>query len=91
MGNLPSLARDCKKEGILWVQFFINRNNETTTNPRVYFPSIARHMAEHSSNSIVSKKIYDILKMNPILLDRMSNCLFKWCMLRATLRRVDRW
>ena len=68
-----SLARHCKKEGILWAQFFINRNNEATTNPRVYFPSIARHMADHSSNSIVSKKIHDILKSNPTLLEGLSS------------------
>ncbi len=28
-----SFARDCKERDILWAQFFINRNNESTTNP----------------------------------------------------------
>jgi len=68
-----SVARYCKDEGILWAQFFINRNNDATTNPRVYFPSIARQMARHSSNSTVSKTIYDALQVKPSLLDQMSN------------------
>ena len=45
-----SLARHCKDEGSLWARFFINRNNEDTTNPRVYLASIAHQMANHSSN-----------------------------------------
>ena len=67
-----SLARYCKDEGTLWAQFFISRNNESTTNPRVYFPSIARQIAEHSPNKAVEKAIYDILKAKPSLLDGMS-------------------
>jgi len=67
-----SLARYCKDEGTLWAQFFINRNNESTTNPRVYFPSIARQISEHSPNKAVEKTIYDILKGKPSLLDGMS-------------------
>ena len=31
-----SLARHRKDEGTLWAQFFINRNIQATTNPRVY-------------------------------------------------------
>jgi len=68
-----SLARYCKDERILWAQFFISRNDETTTNPRVYFPSIAHQMAKHSSGSTVSKAIYDILQARPSLLDGISN------------------
>ena len=68
-----SLARYCKDEGVLWAQFFINRNNETTTKPKVYFPSIAHQMAKHSSGSTVSKAIYDILQAKPSLLDEISN------------------
>ena len=68
-----SLARLCKDEGTLWAQFFINRNIQATTNPRVYFPSIAYQMAKHSSNSTVSKTIYEILKTKPSLLDKISN------------------
>jgi WD40 repeat protein len=67
-----SLARYCKGAGILWAQFFINRNNEATTHPRVYFPSIAHQMAEYSSNKAVEKVIYDILKASPCLLDGMT-------------------
>jgi len=67
-----SLARYCKDSGTLWAQFFINRNNEATTNPRVYFPSIAHQIAEHSSNKVVEKAIYEILRAKPSLLDGMS-------------------
>ena len=67
-----SLARYCKDVGTLWAQFFINRNNEATTNPRVYFPSIAHQIAEHSLNKAVEKAIYDILKAKPSLLDGMT-------------------
>ena len=67
-----SLARYCKGAGIPWAQFFINRNNESTTNPRVYFPSIAHQFAEHSPTKNVEKAIYDILKANPCLLDGMT-------------------
>jgi len=67
-----SLARYCKDKDILWAQFFINRNNEATTNSRVYFPSIAHQMAEHTSDQTVTKVIYDILKQKPSLLDQMS-------------------
>jgi len=67
-----SIARYCKGAGTLWAQFFINRNNESTTNPRVYFPSIAHQMAMHSPNKAVEKAIYDILKANPCLLDEVT-------------------
>ena len=67
-----SLARYCKGAGTLWAQIFINRNNESTTNPRVYFPSIAHQFAEHSPTKTVEKAIYDILKANPCLLDGMT-------------------
>ena len=67
-----SLARYSKDSGTLWAQFFINRNNEATTNPRVYFPSIAHQIAEHSRNKVIEKTIYDILKAKPSLLDGMT-------------------
>jgi DNA replication protein DnaC len=68
-----SLARYCKDSGTLWAQFFINRNNEATTNPRVYFPSIARQMADHTtSDQTITKTIYEIIKRRPSVLDQMT-------------------
>jgi len=68
-----SLARYCKDSGTLWAQFFINRNTEATTNPRFYFPSIARQMAEHTtSDQTITKTIYDIVKRRPSVLDQIT-------------------
>jgi len=68
-----SLARYCKDSGTLWAQFFINRNNEATTNPRFYFPSIARQMAEHTTfDQTIKKTIYDIIKRRPSVLDQIT-------------------
>ncbi|KZP06626.1 hypothetical protein FIBSPDRAFT_841952, partial [Athelia psychrophila] len=43
-----SIAGSCKDDGTLWAQFFINRNNVETTDPTLYFPSIARQFIDHS-------------------------------------------
>ena len=68
-----SLARYCKDSGTLWAQFFISRNTEATTNPRFYFPSIARQMAEHTtSDRTITKVIYDIIKRRPSVLDQIT-------------------
>ena len=67
-----SFARECKDAGVLWAQFFINRNNESTTNPCSYFPTIARQMAEHIADQTVTVVIYDILKRKESLLDEIS-------------------
>jgi hypothetical protein len=67
-----SFARDCKDSGILWAQFFINRNNESTTNPRFYFPTIACQMAEHIADPTVTVVIHEILRNKESLLDDMS-------------------
>ena len=68
-----SLARYCKDSGTLWAQFFINRNNEATTNPRCYFPSIARQMADHTtSDQTITKTIYEIIKRGPSVLDEIT-------------------
>jgi hypothetical protein len=68
-----SLARYCKDSGTLWAQFFINRNNEATTNPQFYFPSIARQMAEHpTSDQTISKTIYQTIKRGPSILDGIT-------------------
>src|SRR5258708_9288681 len=68
-----SLARYCKDSGTLWAQFFINRNNEATTNPRCYFPSIARQMANHTTaDQTITKTIYKIIKRGPSVLDEIT-------------------
>ena len=69
-----SIARDCRDEGTLWAQFFINRNNVETTDPRLYFPSIARQFIDRSSQSQseVGTMIYSAIQKRPTLLDRIS-------------------
>ncbi|KAF8064412.1 quinon protein alcohol dehydrogenase-like superfamily [Lyophyllum atratum] len=66
-----SIARDCKDRGILWAQFFINRNCVDTTDPNSYFPSIARQLAERSE--LVQREIHDRLKLKPSLMDAVSS------------------
>jgi hypothetical protein len=68
-----SIAQHCKDAGTLWAQFLINRNNEATTNPRAYFPSIARQMADHSTSSqAIKKTIYEIVRRRPSVVDQIT-------------------
>jgi Cdc6-like AAA superfamily ATPase len=67
-----SVARECKNAGTLWAQFFINRNNADTTDPRSYFPSIARQLADHIADSDVALAIYGALKNKRALVDDIS-------------------
>jgi hypothetical protein len=67
-----SFARDCKDSGVLWAQFFINRNNESTTNPQFYFPTIACQMAEHIADPTVTVAIHEILRKKESLLDKLN-------------------
>ncbi|KAG6867297.1 hypothetical protein C0993_004825, partial [Termitomyces sp. T159_Od127] len=55
-----SIAEKCKSEGILGAQFFINRNNHDTTNPKRYFPTVARELAGRSD--AIERRLYDTLK-----------------------------
>src|ERR1700685_2952185 len=57
-----SVARECKDANILWAQFFINRNDPHTTNPKSFFPSIALQLADHYPDSDVALAIHDALK-----------------------------
>jgi hypothetical protein len=66
-----SITRKCKDDGILWAQFFINRNIGSTTNPASYFPSIARQLADH--NPDVALAIHDALRLQPSLMDDISH------------------
>ncbi|KZP18420.1 hypothetical protein FIBSPDRAFT_1046139 [Athelia psychrophila] len=68
-----SIARTCKDDGILWAQFFINRNNVETTDPRLYFPSIARQFIDHSAHPDVAIAIVEALKSRPSLMDGISH------------------
>jgi len=66
-----SIARDCKDNGTLWAQFFINRNNRETTDPNSYFPTIARQLADRSPD--VQRVIYDRLSEKRSLMDSISS------------------
>ena len=66
-----SIARDCKDDGTLWAQFFINRNNRETTDPNSYFPTIARQLADRSPD--VQCAIYDSISQQRSLMDRISS------------------
>ncbi|KZP18441.1 hypothetical protein FIBSPDRAFT_956233 [Athelia psychrophila] len=68
-----TVARACKDDGTLWAQFFINRNNAETTDPTLYFPSIARQFIDHSSHPDVAIAIFEALKSRPSLMDGVSH------------------
>ncbi|KZP03977.1 hypothetical protein FIBSPDRAFT_941235 [Athelia psychrophila] len=67
-----SIARACKDDGTLWAQFFINRNNAETTDPRLYFPSIARQFINRSAHPDVEIAISEALENQPSLMDGIS-------------------
>ncbi|KAF9465614.1 hypothetical protein BDZ94DRAFT_327325, partial [Collybia nuda] len=66
-----SIAKMCKDDGVLWAQFFINRNNADTTDPSSYFPSIAQQLANHSP--AVSLILHGALQKKPSLVDGISH------------------
>ncbi|KAF7974879.1 hypothetical protein HWV62_11143 [Athelia sp. TMB] len=70
---MASIARDCKNDGTLWAQFFINRNSWDTTDPNLYFPSIARQFMEHSLHPDVATTIHEAIKERPTLVDEISS------------------
>ncbi|KDR84412.1 hypothetical protein GALMADRAFT_220170 [Galerina marginata CBS 339.88] len=61
-----SIAQECKRRKILWAQFFINRNDASTTDPQLYFPTIVKQMSERKP--VVSCAVEDILKEQPDLM-----------------------
>ena len=67
-----SVARKCKDDGTLWAQFFINRNNADTTDPKSYFPSIARQLIDRMPDSNVAVAIHDALQNKRALVDDIS-------------------
>jgi hypothetical protein len=67
-----SVARKCKDDGTLWAQFFINRNNADTTDPKSYFPSIARQLIDRMPDSDVALAIHGALQNKRALVDDIS-------------------
>ncbi|KAG6856441.1 hypothetical protein H0H87_004406 [Tephrocybe sp. NHM501043] len=65
-----SVARECKDRKVLWAQFFINRNIKDTTNPNLYFPSIARQLADYSE--LVERQVHFALVEHPSIIDEIS-------------------
>jgi hypothetical protein len=62
-----SIAKESKRRGVLWAQFFINRNDARTVDPRLFFPSIAQQMLK--SSPAVRHAVHDALKEQPDLMD----------------------
>ena len=65
-----SIAKACKRHRVLWAQFFINRNDARTVDPRLFFPSIAQQMSR--SSRAVDYAVQETLKdqldlMNEVL------------------------
>ncbi|KZP32104.1 hypothetical protein FIBSPDRAFT_775527 [Athelia psychrophila] len=67
-----SIARACKDDGTLWAQFFINRNNVETTDPKLFFPSIARQFIDNSAHPDIAIAIAEALKRQPSIIDGIS-------------------
>jgi len=65
-----SLTRYCKDSGTLGAQFFFNRNNEATTNPRCYF--VCQMADDTTSDQTISKTINNIIKRAPSVLDEIT-------------------
>ncbi|KAG6825167.1 hypothetical protein H0H92_004516, partial [Tricholoma furcatifolium] len=65
--NVSQVAKDRR---FLWAQFFINRNEEQTTNPNVYFPTIARQLSDNSTK--VERHVHDTVMETRSLLDHIS-------------------
>jgi hypothetical protein len=61
-----SIAKACKHR-VLWAQFFINRNDARTVDPRLFFPSIAQQMSR--SSHAVESAVEATLKNQPDLMN----------------------
>ncbi|KAJ7789371.1 hypothetical protein B0H14DRAFT_243496 [Mycena olivaceomarginata] len=61
------------KSKLLWAQFFINRNEQSTTDPKFFFPSVALQLATKSSE--VAYAIYLALRENSSLIDEVNDTL----------------
>ncbi|KAG6825691.1 hypothetical protein H0H92_002801 [Tricholoma furcatifolium] len=65
-----SVSQVAKDRQFLWAQFFVNRNEEQTTNPNVYFPTIARQLSDNSTK--VERHVHDTVMETRSLLDHMT-------------------
>ncbi|KAG6905832.1 hypothetical protein DXG01_000480 [Tephrocybe rancida] len=65
-----TIAQESKDQKFLWAQFFINRNLEYTTNPNVYFPTIARQLSDNSKT--VEHHLHDTVVEARSLVDQIS-------------------
>jgi hypothetical protein len=73
-GKSTITATVCKNhKSTLWAQFFINRNEENTTDPKFFFPSIALQLAKQLSE--VAHAIYLALRENSSLIDENNDTL----------------
>ncbi|KAG6815917.1 hypothetical protein H0H87_010300 [Tephrocybe sp. NHM501043] len=66
-----TIAQEAKDRHILWAQFFINRNLAHTTDPNMYFPSIARQLSDFSVK--VERHVHDTIQAAPSVADRISS------------------
>ncbi|KAG6825673.1 hypothetical protein H0H87_008960, partial [Tephrocybe sp. NHM501043] len=66
-----TITRKAKDERFLWAQFFINRNIDKTTNPNVYFPTIARQISDTSVK--VERHVHNTVEKTPSVADHMSS------------------
>jgi len=62
-----SIAKECKRRRVLWAQYFINRNDARTVDPRFFFPSIAQQMSR--SSRAVEYAVQETLKDQPDLMN----------------------
>jgi WD40 repeat protein len=62
-----SIAQACKRRKVLWAQFFINRNDARTVDPRLFFPSISQQMSR--SSRAVDYAVQETLKDQPDLMN----------------------
>ncbi|KAG6843546.1 hypothetical protein H0H87_003346 [Tephrocybe sp. NHM501043] len=65
-----TIAQEAKDRRILWAQFFINRNLAHTTDPNMYFPSIARQLSDFSVK--VERHVHNTIQEAPSVADHIS-------------------
>ena len=70
--SLLLLPENTRMTGHCGAQFFINHNNANTTDPRSYFPSTARQLVDHITDSDVTLAILGALRQKRALVDDIS-------------------
>ncbi|KAG6853960.1 hypothetical protein C0991_012106 [Blastosporella zonata] len=66
-----TIAQEGKDGRFLWAQYFINRNLEHTTDPNMYFPTIARQLSDLSNK--VERHVHDTVVKAPSVTDQISS------------------